>query len=101
MGIAGSASRRIRPIGVNAIFQDRLSHAPRWQKLVIGERLQARDDDMIAVDLEKRSQAPAMGGAPEAVFAENLAAGGHVTTHARPERLPAVGDCNDPPRYPP
>src|SRR5271165_2714754 len=86
-----SAARRVRPVGVDAVFCDRLGDALRRQKLIVGQRLQARHRRVVAVDLEERTEPPAVVRAAETVRAENLVAGGHIGPDSVGKRFHVVG----------
>src|SRR5262252_6094750 len=64
--------RRVGFFGVDAVFLDRLGHLLGFHVALLGERLQRRHRDEMAVHFEKVPQPRARIGAPEAVGAEHL-----------------------------
>src|SRR6266540_2171051 len=53
---ASSYGPRRRLLGVELVSRERLAHFRRWHRAVVGERLQRRDRDPVAVDLEEVTQ---------------------------------------------
>ena len=70
-----SAPRRARPFRIDLVARDRLGNALGGQQLIVGERLQARDRNVIAIDFEERAQPAAVIRAAESVRAEHLDSG--------------------------
>src|SRR5438105_9355385 len=61
---------RIRPFGVESVLLDRLGHDLRLDLAVVGECLQRRDRDVVAIDLEEFPKLDAVIAAAEAIGAK-------------------------------
>src|SRR5258706_315477 len=87
---------RIRLLGIDTVFLDRVGNQLRLYFALIGQRLQRRDGDEVAIDLEEMAQLGARVGTAEAVGAEHAV--GAVFRDERPdlvgEGLDVIG-CGD------
>src|SRR5574341_251797 len=69
--MSGSYLGRISLLGIDAVFLDRIGHRLRLPLALVGERLQRRDGDEVAVHLEEVAQLRARVRASEAVGAQS------------------------------